>query len=176
MRWEPGHLRALTLLVAIALLSACARRDPDPLNWRLDAKSPEELREWSDASLPLMPPALREEFTACYNNILNSTSGWHSTSDQDVNNPVCLHLNHRSVREVVIEGLQLGRDALNARLDVLRNSELSLLKLSDDASPAQQERLERQSEELKAAIEEGQKRLATVQKRIDALMAAGPAL
>ncbi|HVU19028.1 MAG TPA: hypothetical protein VHD32_19135 [Candidatus Didemnitutus sp.] len=160
--------------MVVTLFAGCSAHDPDPLNWQIEAKNPETLGEWMQKTMPLLPSELQEDLAESYTNIVARTPGSDASSDEQINNPVCLRLNHRTLREVILEGLQIGRDALNTRIDLLRNSEIALLKQEEDAPPDRLVIYEKRLKEYRAALEYANKELVPLQKRIDMLLATRP--
>ncbi|HEY4302126.1 MAG TPA: hypothetical protein VGM73_14725 [Candidatus Didemnitutus sp.] len=164
-------IAAATLAIA-GLLIGCSPRDPDPLTWQVEAGSPEKLTAWCDENLKLMPGPLRREFTMAFNNIVAKTPDWQARSSGQVNNPVCLHLDRRSVRDVVIEGLQLTRDEIGLHLDMMEHNDLTLLQALGKGTDREEDLLEKREQQYRSLVDEIRKQRDSVQKRIDELMAA----
>ena len=125
------------LLAALILstLVGCNRRGADPLEWRVQGRTPIQLQNWVDETIRRMPPELGKEYTSAVITILNMTRRPNTQEPDDANDPLCLRLNKRTVREIIIEANNLeinrcrntiGNEYTNLTRSVQRAADLDL--------------------------------------------------
>lgn len=159
----------LSLLAALLLFGGCAR-PADPLDWRVAADAPVEYNDWLSQVATQMPDALQEEFVHAFNElVVVSGRAGIARSPNDANDPMCLRLNHRTVRQVLLDGYDCETTRLKNR--VALDSELMLHDLSNDADsdPRVAKRTEATVKARQSEIASDKKRLAEIAQRVRAL-------
>ena len=99
-------------------LSGCNRRGADPLEWRLQGRTPLKLQNWVDETLRRMQPDLAKEYTASLVTILNQTRRPNTQLPDDSTDPLCLRLDQRTVREIMIEAHELELNQLRNAMSI----------------------------------------------------------
>lgn len=166
-----SRLRLLLLLFLIAVLAACTPRDP--LDWKIDGRNANELQGWLDHTLEKMPAPLAEEFTTAVVRIRDTTHGWAKADPEATSNPLCLRLHGRTVRDVLVEGLQLQADDFAARVKNDKENILRFLQSTGgaDLPPSDQERRQSQLARLRRQSELNERAYDALEKRIGQLLA-----
>jgi hypothetical protein len=153
----------LFLLVGGLGLAGCAP-SADPMDWKIQGDSVDDIDRWMAKNVPLMPPELGAEFSVCVNNIQASTAG----SAERKANAVSRQLDGQSVRQVLIAGHELANNALAARIDNESNALLRIARL-DDSLPADQR--EKQEKFHRAQLALYQQKMTEAEKRLAELRA-----
>jgi len=158
------------LLIGSLLLGGCAR-SADPLDWKIECRHIDDLQDWLDTNLDLMPAELAREFSFCFNNIkVSTTSGWTGTV-QEREDRICARLRDRTVRAVLIEGNELALRGLTAHRQNESDNLVRLLALSGDAPAPQQKQLDARIQRTQAAIERLKQAEARSEQRLADLRA-----
>lgn len=161
----------LISLLAVLLLAGCTPRDP--LDWKIDGRNANELQGWLDHTIEKMPAPLADEFSVAVVRIRDTTHGWTKANPEATTNPLCFRLHGRTVRDVLIEGLQLQADDLAARV---KNDKANILRLIEsDANttrtPVAEARYQRQLERFRHQGELNERAYDALEKRISQLLA-----
>jgi hypothetical protein len=109
--------------------TGCSPRDP--LDWRISAKTPSHFEEWRDQDLVRLPAREQQEFNRAFTFFASTSPRALDTKDMGAtNNPLCRRINGRTIRSVILEGLDLEKRALYARIytesdNIARNANLT---------------------------------------------------
>ena len=163
------------LLAALILntLVGCNRRGADPLEWRVQGRTPIQLQNWVDETIRRMPPELGKEYTSAVITILNMTRRPNTQEPDDANDPLCLRLNKRTVREIIIEAnnLEINR-CRNAVSNEYTNLTRSVEQTSKFDYPAKElEKFEQRKERSQKYIKELEEQIARKIARVAELTA-----
>jgi hypothetical protein len=161
-------------LPACALVLACvACRPADPLDWKISAKTPAKFEEWQSTDLRRLPEREQQEFNRAFNFYASTSPRGLAPKDMDeTNNPLCRRLHGRTIRHVILEGYDLERRTLAARIstesdNIIRNAEQTA-KIDD---PATLQRFEKVRNLQLESIEKYKARLAEIAQRVKELSA-----
>lgn len=164
------RVSSLLACIALTLLTACTPHDP--LDWKIDGRNGEELQVWLINTLPQMPAPLADEFSVAVVRIRDNTRGWSTADPKATNNPLSLRLHRRTVRDILVEGLQLESSDYLSRI---QNDQLILLRISqslehDNLSAIERARLERKLSALRRDGGLHQHAFDAIEKRIKTLV------
>jgi hypothetical protein len=134
----PLRLVLALLVIAASALAGCTPRDP--LDWKISAKTPAHFEEWRDQDLARLPEAQQAEFNRAFS--FFSSTAPRALESKDMNatsNPLYRRVNGRTIRSVILEGLDLEKRALYARIytesdNMVRNAQLTATR--DDPETA----------------------------------------
>ncbi|MBS0633700.1 MAG: hypothetical protein JSS11_17460 [Verrucomicrobia bacterium] len=119
-------------------------RPADPLDWKIDAETPEAYNDWVEKEVALMPRPLADEFNQAATQLMALTPRIHPiTSSADMlskHDPFCQQVNRRTVRAVIIDSYQSANQALFSKVSLEQGNALATLKRSNELSaddPAQ---------------------------------------
>jgi hypothetical protein len=139
MQRPPFH--RIVFLGIVLLLAGCSPRSADPLDWKLEGSDADGMQTWLNANLPLLPAAVAPDLAMSISNIRFKL---HGRDANETSNLLARKLEGRTVRDVLIEGNQLGRDELVARLAHVNTNELDLVNQLDKFPAADQPKLQAQ--------------------------------
>lgn len=151
------------------LVTGCRPRDP--LDWKISAKTPGHFEEWRDDDLVRLPAAEQAEFNRAFT--FFSATAPRALDEKDMsatNNPLCRRINGRTIRSVILEGLDLEKRALYSRIytesdNLVRNAELTAKR--DD--PEIERKVEKARTGQMANIAAMKLRLQEIDERVKAL-------
>jgi hypothetical protein len=164
-----GHA---VLLVAI-LIAVAGCRPRDPLEWRVEGRNSILLQSWIDETLAELPKPLNEEFAEAMLAIRDNTHGWSKAPPDSSLNPLCIRLRNHTVRDVLIEGMQLMSDHRVSRIQ----SDLSQIARLFDAHNVETDdttraRLARRVTNMQRRVDRDKEVVAALEKRIAELRTA----
>lgn len=139
--------RFVTALLGLGL-SLCVLftgcRPADPLDWKIEAETPEAYNDWIEKEVSLMPKPLADEFNLAAAQLMALTPRLHpikSTADMlSKHDPFCQQVHRRTVRSVIIDSYQSANQALLNKVSLEQGNALENLKRSSELSaddPAQ---------------------------------------
>lgn len=165
--------RAFVLLLGLVLLLAgCTRneiRGPDPLDWTIHADDGGELQQWFDEALPLMSDDLGRELAICVGNIRETTYVSTSRDPNTKPNVLARHFDGMTVRQVLIEGNELGVRLMESRVDHESKTLLAMINSANGDSPREQKYIDRQ----RLIVDALKKRMTEAQDHLTELHAGG---
>src|ERR1051325_2435512 len=132
--------RPLLLVIAAGALAWAGCRPRDPLDWKISAKTPAHFEEWRDEDLVRLPTVEQAEFNRAFSFFAATAPRALADKDMDAtNNPLCRRINGRTIRSVILEGLDLEKRALYARIytesdNIARNAELTAKREDEETA------------------------------------------
>ncbi len=160
------------LVIALLLLTGCGP-GKDPLDWPVDASSPESLQVWFDSKIPLMPPAMGREFGVCVSNIQLTLPPARTTEPLEKAHHLCARLNGKTVRDILIEGNELSYQTTLARTRNLSDELVRLIGAGEGLTDYQRSELPDRIAAARAQLDESRQQMARGEKRL-AELRAGP--
>lgn len=155
------------LLLSAGLLATGCTRSADPLTWRIEGRHIGDLQQSLERISATLPTGLDREFAFCFNNIMAEVRSNRSGTREEQENRVCRRIRNKSVRDILIEGNRLARQAIAVRFNEESGYLLRLLDQSDLYSEAQRRTLPARIEvarirldRLKDALAKSNRRLA----------------
>ena len=156
----------LCLLLAGLVLAGCERQSADPLEWKLEGDRPDELQAWLDTNTARMTPKLAGELAASVNNIGAKT---HDPDPARKANLLCRKLDGHTVREVLIAGHRISREALLARLQRESGNLVQLVNLTSIEKPGDEARLQARVTATRQYISQLEQQLTKINSRLEEL-------
>ncbi len=140
----------------LLILAGCipsGPRDPDPLAWKVEADDGNELQAWFDTNLPLMPEETARELAVCFSNIRSLSYAGPNASPVAKANHLAHQLNGRTVRDLLIEGNEMGVRTLEREVDANADMLLRMVNATDGTEPRVEAMIKRQRDRLDALKE-----------------------
>jgi hypothetical protein len=162
-------------LLAVLVVSTLGCRPREPLDWEVQGRNGYLLQEWIDDALEKMPRPLADEFVQALIVIRNDTHGWSTAAPDSPMNPLCMRLKGKTVREVLIEGLQLQNES---RVSRIQNDLTQIARLFDSYNAETDEparaRLQRRITGLQQRVDREKIAAARIDHRIEELRRPPP--
>jgi hypothetical protein len=123
------RLFPLALVFAAFAFAGC--QPQDPFDWKISAGSPDAYDVWIERHYHLLPPELQHDFNQAFAFLRSDTATRLGTIDPaPVKNRLCLRLDGKSIRALIMEADELESDALRIRIsltvdDIVRNTNAS---------------------------------------------------
>jgi len=149
----------------LGTLVGCNRRGADPLEWRVQGRTPRLLQNWVDETIRRMPPELAKEYSDAVVTILNLTPRPNTQKPNEPNDPLCRRLDQRTVREIIIEADALE---INEHRNTISNEYTNLTRFLQipDLTAKQTESLERRKTRSEMYIKDIEQTIARKNERI----------
>lgn len=163
----PRFRSAYVLFFAAVLAFGGCGRPANPLDWRISAETPLEYNNWLAEVAMQMPADTQEEFVHAFDElVVVSGHAGIARGPNDTNDPLCRRLNHRTVREVLLDGYDCETTRLKNRIAL--DSELLLHDLNSEAAsdPRTVARAEAMAKSRQNEIAADKKRLAEIARRV----------
>lgn len=158
------------LLIAGLLLSGCGR-SADPLEWKIEGQDINDLRKSTDRIVASLPAELSHEFVFCFSNIKADMIVTRPGTVKEQEDSLCRRMRDKSVREILIEGLELANRASEAQLAYHSDLLVRLLKRDDRATDARGQSIAQRIETTKTLIESLKQKHAKSERRLAELRA-----
>ena len=162
---------ALLWIAALGVLAGCGR-NPDPLEWKIDAAHPAAMQDWLDTNGALMPAQMARELRWSIGNIQLTLPPPRTSEPLEQANKLCSRLDGKTVRTVLIEGYELSHNVLVARAKNLSETLVGLLNAGEGTTEEQRDDQMARAANARLDLQEVKQQLARSEKRRDELRAA----
>lgn len=150
-----------------SVLLVCGCRPADPLDWKIDAKTPNHYNEWHATHFPQLPRELQQEFAHSFRLISAIEQGATPKNMNASNNPLCQRLHRQTVRSVILDGYHLEAKALLSRVSNVSDTLLHNIELRGKAdSPEIDRRFERVQNRQETDLSAMNARLEAIKQRV----------
>ncbi len=156
------------LTVAALALAGAGCRPTNPLDGKISAPTPAAFEAWEDQELERLGERERREFVHAFDFIASTMPAALAPADANkTGNPLCRRLDGRTIRSVILEGYDLEKRTLYARISnesdhLIQNA--SRVEKVDD--PKLLARYDRVRDFQKSYVDQMQARLGEIERRV----------
>lgn len=163
-------------ILALLVFAGCAR---DPLALKVKAETPEGFYAWHRQTLLRQPPAVAEEFNEALAWVVAESPSKMALDDprmmDNKHHPICLQLDGRTLRQVIINGYALANQAM-LRAMIQESDKLVLVATYDEQLTRGMKdtwKFDRVLTQRRESLAEVRAKVERNRRRIEALTAGG---